>query len=587
MKKNLVSFLGTTNYVPLYYGLYGKKTNGARKFAQVAVAELLSDDASLFSAYIFTTKDAKDKNWQGLYEEWKNVFKNEEIKFIEIPDGKSENELWQIFNRIGELLREIYSNSQEYKLVIDITHGFRMYPASLIMAVQFYKNLYNFEVDGIYYGAFEAVEGVPQNVSYFEYLRNISEIDRAKYVAPVFDLTPMISLSDWSAFYTEWKVSGRADNLIKTMDNIDNQIRRAVFSKESDKTDEEKKEFLSEWGTFQEFYKQLGILNDMISLNNVEQIFKQSRDIINRLSNTKEKFNDLKSKFPFLSAINEIQQKINDDLTLLKPDDNNEILNLMFDISRWYLSKERIVETYTVLRELIVTITVIIVNKLNIKTFDILEDKEERDRYFGMLYAYLKEDDLEKLHLTQSDMQDMIILSKFLKDNPSIKEVMGKTFSRIVNYRNNIDHCFIGAKGSLDLAKAKKVADECISKLMELVVKIYEVLNLNPKRYLMNSSVITSEGVFKYIKISLEEARDWLNKGEFISAIGYQETADAIEYLTGKKIDLNRVEVRLEKGDEALVFKITKRVSDPEKKGQLSKEFILNNYEFGIIKKIE
>ncbi len=106
-------------------------------------------------------------------------------------------------------------------------------------------------------------------------------------------------------------------------------------------------------------------------------------------------------------------------------------------------------------------------------------------------------------------------------------------------------------------------------------------------RYILNSAVITEEGVYKYNKISLDKAREWLLEGNFKSAIGYQETADAMELLTGIKIDVNRIQVRLNKGDEALIFRITKRVTDPNMKGELSKEYILDNYEFGILLRTE
>lgn len=106
-------------------------------------------------------------------------------------------------------------------------------------------------------------------------------------------------------------------------------------------------------------------------------------------------------------------------------------------------------------------------------------------------------------------------------------------------------------------------------------------------RYILNSAVITEEGLYRYKKISIEEAKEWLKKGDYASAIGYQETADAIETLTGIRVDVNRIQVSIAKGDEALIFRITKRVKDPNQKGELSKEYILNNYEFGILSRIE
>jgi hypothetical protein len=106
-------------------------------------------------------------------------------------------------------------------------------------------------------------------------------------------------------------------------------------------------------------------------------------------------------------------------------------------------------------------------------------------------------------------------------------------------------------------------------------------------RYILNSAVIAEEGIYEYRKITLEDAKLWLQSGKICSAIGYEETASAIFSLTGYKPEVNRVEVRMREGDEALVFRLTKRVKDPEQKGELSKEYVLSNYEFGILKRIK
>jgi len=105
-------------------------------------------------------------------------------------------------------------------------------------------------------------------------------------------------------------------------------------------------------------------------------------------------------------------------------------------------------------------------------------------------------------------------------------------------------------------------------------------------RYILNSAVITTEGIYIYRLITLDEAKKWLQNGDFLSTIGYQETANVLSFLTGISIPVNRKLIRMEKNDEALVFRLTCRLSAPELKGQLSKEFILRNCEIGILKKI-
>jgi rhamnose utilization protein RhaD (predicted bifunctional aldolase and dehydrogenase) len=105
-------------------------------------------------------------------------------------------------------------------------------------------------------------------------------------------------------------------------------------------------------------------------------------------------------------------------------------------------------------------------------------------------------------------------------------------------------------------------------------------------RYILNSAVITSEGVYEYKLISVEEAKKWLETGEFVSTIGYEETAKALELITGVKVDVNRKQVKMDKDDEALIFRLTCRLDNPALKGNMSIDFVLNNCEIGLLKRL-
>lgn len=105
-------------------------------------------------------------------------------------------------------------------------------------------------------------------------------------------------------------------------------------------------------------------------------------------------------------------------------------------------------------------------------------------------------------------------------------------------------------------------------------------------RYIINSAVITTQGLYDYQLITPDEARKWLSSGDFESTIGYQETADALEALTGVKVACNRRQIRMQAGDEALVFRLTCRLDNPALKGSMSPEFVLQNSEIGILKKL-
>lgn len=86
--------------------------------------------------------------------------------------------------------------------------------------------------------------------------------------------------------------------------------------------------------------------------------------------------------------------------------------------------------------------------------------------------------------------------------------------------------------------------------------------------------------------IDIEKAQKWLADGRFKSTIGYQETCDALEMISGFKVDCNREQIKMEEGDEALVFRLTCRLSNPTNKGKISDlDFILENSEIGLLRK--
>lgn len=103
------------------------------------------------------------------------------------------------------------------------------------------------------------------------------------------------------------------------------------------------------------------------------------------------------------------------------------------------------------------------------------------------------------------------------------------------------------------------------------------------KRYILNSAVITGPGSYRYRLVSREEAKAWILAENPQSTIGYSATAEALSALVGMPMPVNRIQIRMEPGDQALVFRLTCRLDDPNLKGTHSSEFVLKNCEFGIL----
>jgi len=90
---------------------------------------------------------------------------------------------------------------------------------------------------------------------------------------------------------------------------------------------------------------------------------------------------------------------------------------------------------------------------------------------------------------------------------------------------------------------------------------------------LLNSAMMPDEGVYVLRRASRGEfaklVADAYRRGDLRSYIGYPETAQHIERVSGVPIQVNRAPTRLADQATILICKLTYRVPDPADKGKL------------------
>ena len=109
------------------------------------------------------------------------------------------------------------------------------------------------------------------------------------------------------------------------------------------------------------------------------------------------------------------------------------------------------------------------------------------------------------------------------------------------------------------------------------------------QRYLINNAVITAPGTYNYKLVVPSAARRWLDDGPFVSAIGYNEVADALHVLVGLRPTVERRRVHMLAGDEALVFRLTVDVGAARaglRGGRMDLKFVLDHHEFGVLRRV-
>ncbi len=468
MRNILISFLGTGDYKEARYKLDDSLVSDRNKYFQVALCQLLKQKGyNIDKIVVFLTEGAKSKHWDNKLEvELRGIYGGQ-IEAVDIPSGQSENQMWEIFNQIGTKLKTETQGEEDVRLIIDITHGFRALPVTLILALLFYKNIYGFNIESVYYGAFDAKEKI-----------NDEE------VSLIFDLTPMIGLAEWSESLMEWRETGRGDIFTKKMVNLTRYLKSQKRGKLP----------------FEEIIISLNLLNAANDILKVEDIFYQSVAAGCKMDGFREEAEKILSDFPMMSPVNEIIEYIRSDILSVKGisgEKNTKMIgegreiNInfiskdtlfnMISLAEWYLKRRRIIETFSVLREtLAICAAYIITKKIGVSDIDF--DVNKKNFWDECLYTvrsvcnndmYPDPGDVFPNCGDRAKEKILSHLNSWFNERPELAEMFKTLEDQIGKKRNSIDHCFLGTSEKLNWKEPLKDyidnAGEYIEKTRQLV----------------------------------------------------------------------------------------------------------------------
>jgi len=299
MGNAMLTFLGTNDYLPCNYSLNGRKVNNVR-FIQEAIAHLFCKDWSEEDRIIvFLTEDAKNINWvdnghkdrdgkplqrKGLKNTLNSLNLNAKIIAKDIPRGRSENEIWKIFDDTSNQIND------GDEVIFDITHGFRSLPLLAIIILNYVRVLKNARISGVYYGAVES-------------LGTIHDIEKM-YIkdrdAPIFDLTPFIYLFDWTSAIDDFLTYGDARYINKLTKEEISPILKDTKGKDENAQNLRKLGIkLEKFTESIQTSRGLGIIKDfdfdnlrrLININE-KSIIKPINPLLDRISNKTKNFNN-------------------------------------------------------------------------------------------------------------------------------------------------------------------------------------------------------------------------------------------------------------------------------------------------------
>ena len=142
----------------------------------------------------FNHKTEKEEPYEGLEQIFDNMHLPCPVETLSIPDGKSEEEMWTIFNTVYDALKP---NDELY---FDLTHSFRYLPMLVLVLGNYAKFLKGVKVNHISYGNYEA--------------RNTATNE-----APLMDILPLTMLQDWTFAAADLIQNGNIKKLQELKEN--------------------------------------------------------------------------------------------------------------------------------------------------------------------------------------------------------------------------------------------------------------------------------------------------------------------------------------------------------------------------------
>lgn len=213
-RKVFISFLGTTDYFPSRYYRGKKFCSDVEKYVQIAALQYVQRQGTWTKddiAYILLTSLAEERNWRdnGHKDRDGNIKENNGLEscikrnhFLfryqaipNIPEGKNEKEIWQIFKTIHDLINE------GDELYFDITHGYRYLPMLVVVLGNYSKFLEKAKVVHILYGNYEGRDKDEKGIF----------ITPAR--SPIVDLQSFSTLQDWTYAVADFINNGNADRM--------------------------------------------------------------------------------------------------------------------------------------------------------------------------------------------------------------------------------------------------------------------------------------------------------------------------------------------------------------------------------------
>jgi CRISPR-associated DxTHG motif protein len=399
----IITFLGDRGAVQTTYS-YKDNLYVGGVFAEV-LRQFCQYDAML----VCVTEGAKEKTWSVL-----GALGDPRIKPIDIPTGRTTDEMWQTFKVITEHVDE------DDRVIFDITHGLRSLPFLVFLFAAYLKAAKNVTIDAIYYGALElgsSKSGVP---------------------APVIDLSEFVSMIDWITATDQFIQTGDARQLSELL-NPNGKASTATK-------------------------KAAATLFDV----SISTLLCQPLQLKNKAKNLESDL--LKAQEQLQRAVppfEMLRQRITDtfcdfigDFTL----DTKAALKAQFRLIKWYLNNKRLIEAMTLAREWLINA---VTYRLGIPfTLNI----DNREKLIAKAISGVEMVSCERL-----TVEELNECARTIYNTWAEKDNLAKLWNVLQPVRNALDHAG-HQEGAMSVSKIIKKSDDEIEPLLCSLAETWELL---------------------------------------------------------------------------------------------------------------
>ena len=326
---------------------------------------------------------------------------------LDIPEGRSESELWVIFDRIAGIVRD------REELVLDVTHAFRSLPLLVFGVAAYLRRVKNVVVRRIIYGAYEA--------------RTLHEEHNR---APVFDLTPLLGLMDWLSGIEAFLKRGDSRTLADQMRQVHDSLWREQAGREQAVEELPRK--------LQNVAGKLQSLSGALHLSRPRDVMQIAHGLRPMLDSAQEELQQWAKRFAII--LGEVRREL-DKLAYEQPDCLDvENLRKQLALVEYYLKKDLIVQAITLAREWVVSRAILERGEGN--WLNLTEREQVEKDLGGAVQKWCR-------NKTQTNIPEWL-------ERWFLVEKVAQTWDWLTKLRNDVSHCGMRS----DATPAKKIAQE-------------------------------------------------------------------------------------------------------------------------------